>query len=138
MNTTDVTLPHQPSPPREDESLLIKDLTALLAAYLSQDQIDEIHRAYLFGARAHQGQQRRSGEPYIHHPLAVAKILAEIRMDYKSIAAAILHDVIEDTPTAKDQLVSEFGREVAELVPRDIDETHSLFDQPSWWTASAS
>jgi len=116
VSTTDVSLPPPSSPSQADEPLLIKELTALLAAYLSQDQIDEVHRAYLFGAQAHQGQQRRSGEPYIHHPLAVAKILAELRMDYKSIAAAILHDVIEDTPTAKDQLVNEFGKEVAELV----------------------
>ncbi|HKJ22524.1 MAG TPA: RelA/SpoT family protein, partial [Gammaproteobacteria bacterium] len=95
---------------------MIKELTDLLAAYLGPEQIAEVHQAYLFGARAHQGQQRRSGEPYISHPLAVAKILAELRMDYKSIMAAILHDVIEDTPTAKEQLVKEFGKEVAQLV----------------------
>jgi guanosine-3',5'-bis(diphosphate) 3'-pyrophosphohydrolase len=116
VNTTDLTPPMQNSPAKEAESLLIGELSTLLAAYFSREQIDDVQRAYLFGARAHQGQQRRSGEPYIHHPLAVAKILAEIRMDSKSIMAAILHDVIEDTPTAKDQLVSEFGNEVAELV----------------------
>ncbi len=116
MHTTELAFPEHPSPPREDETFLIKELTDLLAAYLGPEQIAEVHQAYLFGARAHQGQQRRSGEPYISHPLAVAKILAELRMDYKSIMAAILHDVIEDTPTAKEQLVKEFGKEVAQLV----------------------
>ena len=95
---------------------LLKELTFLLETYLSPDHIAAVNRAYQFGARAHEGQHRRSGEPYIQHPLAVAKILAEMRMDYESIMAAILHDVIEDTPTAKEQLAREFGKEIAELV----------------------
>jgi guanosine-3',5'-bis(diphosphate) 3'-pyrophosphohydrolase len=94
----------------------ISDLCALLEEYLDHDQVKEVYRAYLFGAEAHDGQHRLSGEPYITHPLAVAKILAEMRMDYQSIMAAILHDVIEDTPTAKEELTKEFGDEVAELV----------------------
>jgi guanosine-3',5'-bis(diphosphate) 3'-pyrophosphohydrolase len=94
----------------------IDDLCSLLESYLDPDQIQDVYRAYEFGARAHEGQQRLSGEPYIYHPLAVARILAEMRMDVNSIIAAILHDVIEDTPTAKDQLAAEFGEEVAELV----------------------
>ena len=95
---------------------LISDLCALLETYLEPDQVKEVYRAYLFGANAHEGQQRLTGEPYIYHPLAVARILAEMRMDFNSIIAALLHDVIEDTPTAKDQLAKEFGQEVAELV----------------------
>ncbi|MGD8567280.1 MAG: bifunctional GTP diphosphokinase/guanosine-3',5'-bis pyrophosphate 3'-pyrophosphohydrolase [Gammaproteobacteria bacterium] len=95
---------------------LISDLCALLESYLEPDQVKEVYRAYLFGADAHEGQQRLTGEPYIYHPLAVARILAEMRMDFNSIIAALLHDVIEDTPTAKDQLANEFGQEVAELV----------------------
>ena len=95
---------------------LISDLCALLETYAEPDQVKEVYRAYLFGAEAHEGQQRLSGEPYIYHPLAVARILAEMRMDYKSIIAALLHDVIEDTKTAKDQLATEFGEEVADLV----------------------
>jgi guanosine-3',5'-bis(diphosphate) 3'-pyrophosphohydrolase len=75
-----------------------------------------VYRAYLLGARAHEGQSRVSGEPYISHPVAVARILSEMRMDANSIIAAILHDVIEDTPTLKENLVEEFGEEVAELV----------------------
>ncbi|NOR52146.1 MAG: RelA/SpoT family protein [Gammaproteobacteria bacterium] len=95
---------------------LISDLCTLLETYLDEDQVAEVYRAYLFGAEAHEGQRRMSGEPYIYHPIAVAKILAEMRLDHKSIAAAILHDVIEDTPTAREQLVEKFGEEVAYLV----------------------
>lgn len=75
-----------------------------------------MYRAYLFGAKAHAGQKRLSGEPYICHPVAVARILSEMHMDYQCLMAAILHDVIEDTPTAKDQLAEEFSEEIAELV----------------------
>ena len=95
---------------------LISDLCALTATYLESDQVKEIYRAYLFGAQAHEGQHRASGEPYIHHPVAVARILAEMRLDYETIVAAILHDVIEDTDTAKDQIAEEFSAEVADLV----------------------
>ncbi len=95
---------------------LIDDLTALLGTYLKPRQVAEIRRAYEFGAAAHAGQKRLSGEPYIYHPLAVARILAEMRMDHHSILAALLHDVIEDTATAKEQIAHEFGAEVAELV----------------------
>ncbi len=113
------TKPPAPSPaaagPPPDR-FLISDLCTLLDSYLPHDQVQEVYRAYLFGAEAHDGQHRLSGEPYIYHPLAVAKILAEMHMDYQSIMAAILHDVIEDTGTAKEQLADEFGTEVAELV----------------------
>ncbi len=95
---------------------LIHDLCKLLEAYLETDQVKEIYRAYLFGAEAHDGQTRMSGEPYIYHPLAVAKILAEMRMDANTLIAAILHDVIEDTGVSKDRITREFGEEVAELV----------------------
>ena len=87
-----------------------------LKEYLSDDAVDEVYKAYLFGAEAHAGQRRLSGEPYIHHPVAVAEILTELKLDHRSIIAAILHDVIEDTPTAKEELETEFGQEVALLV----------------------
>ena len=87
-----------------------------LRGYLDDGAVEEIYRAYLFGAEAHAGQQRQSGEPYIHHPVAVAEILTELRLDSRSIIAAILHDVIEDTPTPKEELETEFGQEVALLV----------------------
>lgn len=95
---------------------LISDLCTLLKTYLEPEQVQEIYQAYLFSAEAHEGQKRLSGEPYIYHPLAVAKILAEMRMDTNSLIAALLHDVIEDTKTAKEQLAKEFNLEVAELV----------------------
>ena len=95
---------------------LISDLCGLADTYLESEQVKEIYRAYLFGAQAHEGQHRASGEPYIHHPIEVARILAEMRLDYETIVAAILHDVIEDTQTVKGQIAEEFGAEVADLV----------------------
>ena len=99
-----------------DGETRISELCGELEAYLEPAQVEEIYSAYLVGAEAHDGQIRVSGEPYISHPVAVARILAEMRMDAKSIIAAILHDVIEDTPTLKEHLAEQFGEEVAELV----------------------
>jgi guanosine-3',5'-bis(diphosphate) 3'-pyrophosphohydrolase len=95
---------------------LISDLCVDLESYLASEQIREVYRAYLFSAEAHEGQRRRSGEPYIYHPVAVARILAGIRMDHKCLMAAILHDVLEDTETAKEYLAGVFDAEIAELV----------------------
>ncbi|HIE54345.1 MAG TPA: HD domain-containing protein, partial [Chromatiaceae bacterium] len=95
---------------------LISDLCTYLESYLSTEQVRDVYRAYLFGAEAHKEQKRLSGEPYICHPVAVARILAEMRLDSRCLMAAILHDVIEDTGIAKEQLAEEFGDEVAELV----------------------
>jgi GTP pyrophosphokinase len=99
-----------------DSENRISELCTELETYLEPTQVEEIYSAYLVGAAAHEGQMRVSGEPYISHPIAVARILAEMRMDSKSIIAAILHDVIEDTPTLKENLADQFGDEVAELV----------------------
>ncbi|MDH3761580.1 MAG: RelA/SpoT family protein [Gammaproteobacteria bacterium] len=99
-----------------DDETRISELCSELEVYLEPAQVEEIYQAYLVGAEAHEGQSRLSGEPYISHPVAVARILAEMRMDSKSIIAAILHDVIEDTPTAKEHIAEQFGEEVAELV----------------------
>ncbi len=95
---------------------LIRRLCATLSGYLDQNQINDCIRAYEFGAAAHAGQFRKSGEAYICHPVAVAISLAEMRMDASGIMAAILHDVIEDTPVSKKELAKEFSVEVAELV----------------------
>jgi len=84
--------------------------------YLPSDQLDVILDAYEFGAQAHEGQRRYSGEAYITHPVAVAGILADLHLDYQSIAAAIMHDVIEDTPMAKEQITERFGAEIASIV----------------------
>jgi guanosine-3',5'-bis(diphosphate) 3'-pyrophosphohydrolase len=84
--------------------------------YLNQKQINLVHQAYLIAYGAHAGQKRDSGEAYITHPLAVAGILADMHMDAESIAAALLHDVIEDTTLDKATLVHDFGKTVADLV----------------------
>ncbi len=95
---------------------LLDTLHSILEEYLPEDQIACVYRAYQFGAKMHKDQRRASGEPYIHHPLAVARILAKMRLDYHTIAAAILHDVIEDTHVAKEEIEAQFGTEIAELV----------------------
>ncbi len=87
-----------------------------LSHYLDDQQIKIVEQAYQLGRKAHEGQKRHTGEPYITHPLAVAKILAEIHMDPPTIIAAILHDVIEDTDIVKQDIVAQFGKEIADLV----------------------
>jgi len=98
------------------ELLRIDDLYTRVRPYLQPDQISQIARAYEFGAVAHEGQRRASGEPYIQHPLEVACILADMHMDHETLIAAILHDVIEDTPIDRDRVTEEFGAEVAAIV----------------------
>ncbi len=91
-------------------------LADTLADYLSPEQVDLVRRAYYYAEQAHEGQRRRSGEPYVTHPLAVAAILADMHMDHQSLMAAMLHDVIEDTAISKKTLANQFGPTVAELV----------------------
>ncbi len=94
----------------------LKDLLATVGTYLPPEQVERIREAAEFGASAHKGQTRLSGEPFIAHPVAAAAILADLHLDTDTIIAAILHDVIEDTPTPKDQLAQRFGADVAEIV----------------------
>src|SRR5436305_1148190 len=75
-----------------------------------------VERAYQRAASAHEGQKRKSGEPYMIHCVAVAQTLAELRMDAQTISAALLHDVVEDTPITLEDIEKEFGIEVARLV----------------------
>ena len=86
------------------------------ARYLPKDQLPLLRRAWEVGAAAHVGQTRKSGEPYITHPVAVAGVLAELGMDAETLIAAILHDTIEDTPLTGAEIAAEFGESVAELV----------------------
>ena len=86
------------------------------ASYLDDSQRLVLRRAWAVGVCAHEGQMRKSGEPYITHPVAVAKVLAELKVDLETLGAAILHDTIEDTPLTGEELASEFGETVAELV----------------------
>ncbi|HZW59455.1 MAG TPA: bifunctional (p)ppGpp synthetase/guanosine-3',5'-bis(diphosphate) 3'-pyrophosphohydrolase [Woeseiaceae bacterium] len=99
---------------RRDHGL--RQLLDSLRAYLGPEQVKSVMQAYRFGAHAHQGQKRKSGEAYISHPVAVAQILADMHMDAQTIVAAILHDVVEDTGTPVHQLAEIFGGEVAALV----------------------
>ena len=92
------------------------ELRKELATYLKKDQIDPIYQAYLLAKQAHTGQKRHSGDDYITHPVAVARILAEMRLDPTSIMAALLHDVIEDSDIDKSQIATTFGNAVSELV----------------------
>lgn len=100
----------------ETQLLAIDDLCNRVGSYYSEEQIEKVRRAYEFGADAHSGQLRQSGEPYIQHPLEVANILAEMHMDHDTLVAAMLHDVIEDTETGKEKISTEFGPEVATIV----------------------
>jgi guanosine-3',5'-bis(diphosphate) 3'-pyrophosphohydrolase len=87
-----------------------------LAEYLGPEARSKVERAFRLGAEAHHGQARKSGEPYITHPLAVAGILADMRLDADGLCAAILHDTLEDTPVSHAELAEQFGADVAELV----------------------
>ncbi|EJY56326.1 (p)ppGpp synthetase I, SpoT/RelA [Alicyclobacillus hesperidum URH17-3-68] len=94
----------------------IDGLCEKLASYCSQEELDEVRQAYEFASRAHAGQVRMSGEPYITHPLAVAYILADLQLDATAVVAALLHDVVEDTSVTDSNIVQTFGAEVASLV----------------------
>ncbi len=95
---------------------LFESLNQLIQNYLPEDQIKRLRQAYLVARDAHEGQTRSSGEPYITHPVAVACILAEMKLDYETLMAALLHDVIEDTPATYQDMEQLFGKSVAELV----------------------
>ena len=87
-----------------------------IGAYLSDQDKQLVQRAYVFAAKAHQGQFRLSGEEYIEHPVAVARILSELEGDAHTLAAALLHDVVEDTDVTIEEIRQEFGVEIARLV----------------------
>jgi GTP pyrophosphokinase len=95
---------------------LVDELLAEVADYNPAVDRDLLTRAFLFAAEAHQGQQRRSGQDFVHHPYGVALILAGLRMDEPTIAAALLHDVVEDTNVELEDVRAEFGDEIAQLV----------------------
>ncbi|MFT3808283.1 RelA/SpoT family protein [Arenimonas sp.] len=111
-NTVDPALAPCPDPCPD----AVRELETRLADYLNPEQVARVRRAYEVGAAAHHGQTRKSGEPYITHPIAVAAILGELRMDAETLCAAILHDTLEDTQLPRADIVAEFGTAVAELV----------------------
>lgn len=93
-----------------------ESLNKIIQNYLPADQIEKIKQAFVIARDGHEGQYRSSGEPYITHPVAVACIIAEMKLDHEAVMAAILHDVIEDTPYTEEQLKEAFGKSVAEIV----------------------
>jgi len=93
-----------------------EEILEKVEAYNPASDLDLLRRAYVFSAREHKGQVRRSGEPYLVHPLNVASILADLRADDISIVVGLLHDVLEDTLTTRESIKQQFGPEVAELV----------------------
>ena len=95
---------------------LLEELLAEVAEYNPDVDRDLLERAFVFASEAHEGQQRRSGEDFILHPLGVARILAELGRDDTTLAAALAHDVVEDTPATIEEVRSEFGEDVATLV----------------------
>lgn len=113
------------------------ELLEYLGAYLGPEAVANIHDACLFGAEAHAGQIRESGEAYILHPLAVARILGEMRMDSRTIIAAVLHDVVEDTDITLAQLAGRFGDDVAELVD-GVSKVSLLEQEPKEHAEAAS
>jgi GTP pyrophosphokinase len=94
----------------------INDIVDKVSDYVPDVDLDIIERAYIYSARVHEGQVRLSGEPYLSHPLEVAGILADMKLDPESVAAALLHDVIEDTPATPEEIKALFGPEVLHIV----------------------
>ena len=91
-------------------------LVEIAGKYLSPEKIAVVEDAYTFASEAHRGQVRKSGEPFLEHPLQTARILAELQLDSSSLAAALLHDVSEDCGVKISQIKARFGPEVAKLV----------------------
>lgn len=108
---------------------LYQELIARIRRYHPSDDISMIEKAYRIAAQAHSDQKRKSGEPYIIHPLCVAIILADLEMDKETIAAGLLHDVVEDTGMTQERLTQEFGSEVSFLVDGVTKLTQLSWDQ---------
>jgi len=108
----------------------LEGLLAKSKAYLTDSQVLQVVAAYEFGALAHAGQTRKAGGAYIWHPVAVSEILAEIQLDHESLIAAILHDVIEDTPFTKQDIIDRFGESVAEIIDGVTKLGKIAFDTP--------
>jgi len=110
---------------------VIGDLCSVLDTYLSKAEVKLVKKAHKLAEAAHKGQFRRSGEAYIHHPIAVALILAELNLDYYCIVAAILHDCIEDTTVTKEDISMEFGEQIAHIVEGVSNLTNLEFNSGS-------
>jgi GTP pyrophosphokinase len=98
------------------QTLSLENIIERIHAYAPQADVSLLTKAYEFSSKAHQGQTRRSGEPFLHHPLEVACILTQLKLDIPSVVAGLLHDVVEDTPHTREELIKEFGEDVAVMV----------------------
>ena len=96
--------------------LRLQDILTRVQSYHPQADLDLVQKTYAFAAQAHDGQLRRSGDPYVVHPLGVASIIAELKLDVPSICAGLLHDAVEDTSATTDEITKRFGSEIAFLV----------------------
>ena len=94
----------------------INDIIDKVSEYHPDANLDMVDRAYIYSARVHDGQVRLSGEPYLSHPLEVAGLLADMKLDVVSIAAGLLHDVIEDTHATEEEINEIFGQEITNIV----------------------
>ena len=108
----DISSPESFTPPEE----LKRQLITTMQSIYDEEDIEAVERAYKVAYKAHEKQKRKSGEPYIIHPICVAIILAELELDKETIMAGLLHDVVEDTETTHEDIVRDFGEEVAQLV----------------------
>ena len=111
--------PGKPQETAEPTAIGVASVTQLvdkLSEYLTPVELKKVKEAYRFSDEMHLGQVRKSGEPYISHPIAVAEICAEWKLDAQAIMAALLHDVIEDQDVKKEELIERFGPQVANLV----------------------
>ncbi len=109
-------IPLEDAPVYGGQPVRIEDITDALAKNHPGADLTLVQRAYIYAASAHQGMLRRSGEPYLNHPLAVAGILCDMKLDAVTVAAGLLHDTIEDTDATLEDLTEKFGREVATVV----------------------
>src|SRR3954447_3356688 len=96
--------------------LRLQDLLTRVSGYHPAADLDLVQRCYAFAAKAHDGQLRRSGDPYVIHPLGVASTIAELKLDVPSVCAGLLHDCVEDTSATTDEITKQFGGEIAFLV----------------------
>src|SRR4051794_15880047 len=94
----------------------VNDIIQRVSAYHTSADLDLIRRCYAFAAKAHDGQVRRSGDPYVVHPLAVASNITELKLDVPSVCAGLLHDCVEDTSATVEELAKLFGPEISFLV----------------------
>ena len=116
-----------------EPEILFDKLIAAIHRYHPSDDISQIEKAYRIARDAHKDQKRKSGEPYIIHPLCVAIILADLELDKETIIAGILHDVVEDTDVTVEQLRDIFGKRIADLVASESDAfEEGVSEEDSW------